>query len=83
MAMTRSKTASRRTRKQIYRARVKKSPCRGRKSTRCYKKNGCKNTKSGKRRSYCRKRSNARTMKGGQLDAVFAALPLPKWGRRR
>lgn len=51
---TRSMT---RTRKQIYRARLKSSPCRGKK-TMCRKKFGCKKTRSGQRKSYCRKRTN-------------------------
>ena len=47
-----------RTRKQIYRARVKTSPCRGKSFTTCRLKNGCKRTMSGTRKSYCRKRIN-------------------------
>ena len=49
---------SHRTRKQIYSARTKSSPCRGRTSNTCIKKYGCKKTKSStKRKSYCRKLS--------------------------
>lgn len=58
MATTRSASRHSRTKKQIYRARVKSSPCRGKKSSRCMKKYGCKNTKKGNRKSYCRKRTN-------------------------
>ena len=57
MVQTRSKTAKRRTRRQIYRSRVKHSPCRG-KTSGCREKYGCKKTKSGRRRSYCRKITN-------------------------
>ena len=45
----------RRTRKQIYRARVKASPCRGKTFTTCRRKNGCKRTMRGRRVSYCRR----------------------------
>lgn len=55
MVMTRSKS---RTRKQIYRSRTKSSSCRGKSFTKCRLKNGCKRTRSGRRKSYCRKRSN-------------------------
>lgn len=58
MAKTRSMTRTSRTRKQIYRARVKTSHCRGKKYDQCRKKNGCRTTKAGRRRSYCRKRTN-------------------------
>ena len=58
MAQTRSKTRASRTRKQIYRSRVKTSPCRGQTKDACREKYGCKKTKSGRRRSYCRKRTN-------------------------
>ena len=47
----------RRSRKAIYRSRVKSSPCRGQ-TKKCRIKYGCKKTRSGKRRSYCRKRTN-------------------------
>ena len=46
----------RRSKKAIYRARVKTSRCRG--QTRCRLRNGCKKTRAGKRKSYCRKRTN-------------------------
>ena len=58
MAQTRSKTAKLRSRKQIYRSRVKNSPCRGKMSRTCRKKYGCKKTKAGTRKSYCRKNKN-------------------------
>lgn len=52
---TRSQT---RSRKQVYRARLKSSNCRGRSFTRCRLKDGCKRTMSGKKKSYCRSRKN-------------------------
>jgi len=52
---TRSQT---RTRKQIYRARLKTSNCRGRSFTKCRNKDGCKRTRAGRRKSYCRSRKN-------------------------
>jgi hypothetical protein len=52
---TRSQT---RTRKQVYRARLKRSNCRGRTFTACRLKNGCKRTRAGRRKSYCRSRKN-------------------------
>jgi hypothetical protein len=58
MAQTRSKTRGLRTRKQIYRKRVKTSPCRGETVDGCRKKYGCVRTKAGNRRAYCRKRTN-------------------------
>jgi hypothetical protein len=58
MAQTRSKTAKMRSRKQIYRSRVKHSPCRGKMSSACREKYGCKKTKAGTRKSYCRKMKN-------------------------
>ena len=58
--MTRSKTRASRTKKIIYRSRVKKSPCRGKPSSSCRKKYGCKTTKSGIRKMYCRKTKNRR-----------------------
>lgn len=58
MTTTRSKSAHARTKKHIYRARVKSSPCRGKPSSGCVKKYGCKNTNKGRRKSYCRKRMN-------------------------
>jgi len=50
--------ANKRTRKQIYRARVKSSMCRGKNYTTCRLKNGCKKTKAGTRKSYCRQSKN-------------------------
>lgn len=55
MVKTRSQT---RTRKQIYRARVKSSICRGKTFTTCRLKNGCKRTRRGRRKSYCRQTKN-------------------------
>ena len=52
---TRSQT---RTKKQVYRARLKTSNCRGKSFTKCRLKNGCKRTKAGRRKSYCRSRKN-------------------------
>ena len=57
MVTTRSKT---RTRKQIYRARVKSSPCRGKTYDKCRRRYGCKKTNPGTRKSYCRKTTNRR-----------------------
>ena len=54
---TRSKTRSMaRSKRAIYRSRVKSSLCRG--QSRCRLRNGCKKTRAGKRKSYCRKRTN-------------------------
>jgi hypothetical protein len=55
MVKTRSQT---RTRKQIYRARVKSSICRGKTFTTCRLKNGCKRTRAGRRKSYIRQNKN-------------------------
>jgi hypothetical protein len=55
MVKTRSMT---RTRKQIYRKRVKSSSCRGKSFTACRRRYGCKRTRANKRKSYCRKLSN-------------------------
>ena len=41
----------RRTRKQVYRARVKSSHCRGKSYTQCRLKDGCKRIMKGRRRS--------------------------------
>ena len=46
------------TKKQIYRQRVKTSPCKGKTVNGCRKKYGCKRTKAGRRSAYCRKRTN-------------------------
>ena len=57
MAMTtRSKTHRMRSKKQVYRSRLKTSTCRG--QTRCRIRNGCKKTKANKRPSYCRSLKN-------------------------
>jgi hypothetical protein len=55
---TRSHTRNARTKKQVYRNRVKTSPCRGKTFTTCRLKNGCKRTLVGRRKSYCRRRTN-------------------------
>ena len=55
--MTRSKSLSRR---QVYRSRVKTSKCRGKNFTKCRLRNGCKRTRTNKRKSYCRKTRNHR-----------------------
>ena len=47
----------RRSKKQIYRSRVKYSPCRGQ-TEKCRKKYGCKKSRKGNRKSYCRKLLN-------------------------
>ena len=57
MVHTRSKTAKLRSKKQIYRSRVKQSPCRGQ-TRACRQRYGCKKTKAGSRKSYCRKNKN-------------------------
>jgi hypothetical protein len=57
MALSATASILRRTKKGIYRKRVNKSRCRGRRIG-CTAKNRCIKTKSGLRRSYCRKRSN-------------------------
>lgn len=55
--LTRSKTRRMsRSKKTIYRSRVKSSHCRG--QSRCRVRNGCKKTRTGRRKSYCRKRTN-------------------------
>lgn len=61
MVHTRSKTAKLRSKKQIYRSRVKHSPCRGQMSSACREKYGCKQTRAGTRKSYCRKMKNRNT----------------------
>jgi len=58
MAMTRSKSRASRTKKQIYRSRVKRSRCRGKSRKVCKAARGCATTKAGRRRSYCRKSRN-------------------------
>ena len=55
-----AKKGGSRSKKQIYRSRVKHSPCRGQTSG-CREKYGCRKTKSGRRRSYCRKTKNRRS----------------------
>jgi hypothetical protein len=55
---TRSRTRRNRSKRQIYRARTKASTCRGKISSECLEKDGCKNTKAGKRKSYCRRKMN-------------------------
>lgn len=58
MATTRSKTGRMRSKRQIYRSRLKTSTCRGQK--RCRIRNSCKKTKANKRPSYCRSLKNRR-----------------------
>ena len=48
--------------KRIYRKRVSKSPCRGKKNVSCKKSRGCKVAK-GKKRSFCRKQINTKRNK--------------------
>ena len=48
-----------RSKKAIYRKRVKSSHCRGQ-TRKCRRRYGCKTTRSGKRKSYCRKLTNKR-----------------------
>ena len=50
MVHTRSKTAKLRSKKQIYRSRVKHSPCRGQ-TRACRERYGCRKTKAGTRKS--------------------------------
>ena len=50
---------SARSRNQIYRSRVRRSKCRGRKYSSCTKKFGCMRAKGTKRR-FCRKSSTRR-----------------------
>ena len=45
------------SRKKTYRARIKKSLCRGKKGKKCRKFKGCKMAK-GTKRSFCRKKKN-------------------------
>ena len=59
MVATRSKTRKMRTKKSIYRSRVKHSPCRGQSSNACREKYGCKTAK-GRKRTFCRKTRNRR-----------------------
>ena len=54
---TRSKSRNIRSKRMIYRSRVKSSPCRGQ-TQKCREKYGCKKTHSGRRKTYCRKSQN-------------------------
>ena len=65
--MPKTRVATRGLKKRrAYRARVKKSPCRGKRGRTCNKSKGCKYTR-GKKRKYCRKKKNSKvTMKGGK-----------------
>lgn len=56
--MTRSKSRSSRTKKQIYRSRVKRSRCRGKSRSNCKANPRCRTTKAGRRKAYCRKSKN-------------------------
>jgi hypothetical protein len=52
--------------RRAYRARVKRSSCRGKRGRTCNKTKGCKYTR-GKKRKYCRKKKNRKlSMKGGR-----------------
>jgi hypothetical protein len=64
MVKTRAMTNKRRSRNNSYARRVRKSPCRGKKSITCRKTSGCKYS-SGKKRSFCRKNRNTKRMRGG------------------
>jgi len=65
--MAKSRVATRGLKKRrAYRARVKKSSCRGKRGRTCNKTKGCKYTR-GKKRKYCRKSKNKKlSMKGGR-----------------
>lgn len=65
--MPKTRVATRGLKKRrAYRARVKKSHCRGKRGRTCNKSKGCKYTR-GKKRKYCRKKKNSKvTMKGGK-----------------
>lgn len=65
--MAKSRVATRGLKKRrAYRARVKKSSCRGKRGRTCNKTKGCKYTR-GKKRRYCRKSKNRKlSMKGGR-----------------
>ena len=56
---TRAQRRASLSKRRTYRKRVKASPCRGKRSTICRVKRGCKLTR-GKKRSYCRKSKNSR-----------------------
>ncbi len=61
MPKTRSQSSATKTRKQIYRKRVKTSQCRGKTSMYCRTRRGCKSTnKTMHKKSYCRKIKNKR-----------------------
>ena len=68
MVQTRSmhkKTLKRRSARNSYARRVRKSACRGKGRSTCRRQSGCKYTK-GKKRNFCRKsRNTKRRMKGG------------------
>ena len=49
-----------RSKKQIYRARVKSSVCRKLSRRECRMKDRCKTTRKGRRPSYCRSKKNHR-----------------------
>ena len=65
MMRTRSQTRKRQAKKpskasiKIYKKRLAKSHCRGKRSTICRAKRGC-SVASGKKRSFCRKSKNTR-----------------------
>ena len=52
--------------RRAYRARVKRSSCRGKRGRTCNKTKNCKYTR-GKKRKYCRRKKNRKlSMKGGR-----------------
>jgi len=57
MAITRRAHLLSKTRKSIYRQRVKASKCRGRRGRNCNRTQGCKYA-TGTKRSFCRKNKN-------------------------
>ena len=59
-----------RSAKHIYRRRVSKSPCRGKKLKSCVKTRGCKKAK-GAKRTYCRRRSNTRRNKKASFRVTY------------
>ena len=71
MVQTRSmrkKTLKRRSVRNSYARRVRKSACRGKRAYACVATSGCKYTK-GKKRTFCRKsRNTKRKMRGGNTS---------------
>ena len=56
--------------KRVYRRRVSKSPCRGKKHVNCVKTRACKKAK-GVKRTYCRKRSNTKRNKKASFRVTY------------